>query len=690
MTMTAQAATQIDTIANEMRLIANQFAADGDPSFSLQTDREGARRLFALQGQLEGLWQTAARGNPYNLDQPQNTVLLNTISTILREYGDSILGRGDGQAILAAADTLDGIAQSELDGPPPGGGPGGEANDLVQDLLNAALAEQDPSDKADLIRAAMALLDDGMPTTPTPGGPAPPPGATPPGTAPAAPRTLSGDDLAQWLRAEGGTVERDGEGFGVGNGARRVDRAGTEVDRGQALFFQVPPDAGEIAGATVNLSSFYQGGPDGRFTELATVVARDAQGRIVGEYDVHGNPDGKASVTIEQPFATLELRPVDNGGRRAKNSDFVLDSITLTPAAATAATAPAMPAPGGVAPQPGQPQPTPAPTPGTPETAPATPGAAGPQAEKLDLVMRLLRAALAEQDPSDKADLIRGALALLDDMAGAGAPSPAPAPGPAPDPAPAPTPTPTPEAAGPHTLSVDGNTVDTGRYEIRASHHEVVIHDRHTNTSVRAWGDPHFHTGDGDKAQFHDQALTLDLQDGTKVTIKPTARNEDGLAFIDSVAITQGGGAVTINGVHTGDIAVSDVLEGQAAQIDQQFADGTVLEAGEQVDDLWFTDANGDRTEELVGDDPTQRFNEHMLDGRGGASDLGVETAGSGSGGPISAETMALLEQLLGMIQQVVGDTTLRGQMLDLVARLLQQLSSQSPQAAPTAMPTAN
>lgn len=678
MTMNTDAATQVDTIAREMRLIANEFAAEGDAGFKLDADRDGARRLFELQGSLENLWQTTSRGNPYGLTQQEGTVVLNAVSTIMREYGRSILGEGDGQAIAAAADTLDDIAQSDLDGPPPGGGGGGngDVNALAQDLLNAALAETDPSDKADLIRAAMALLDDAQGGgTPPPGDTPPgdtPPGDTPPGDTPPgnpAPRTLRGDDLAQWLRAEGGTVEANGEGFGVGNGANGVDKAGTEVDRGQGLFFQVPADAGPIAGATVNLTNLFDRGPDGQFTEQATVIARDAQGRVVGEYDVRGTENGQASVTIDKPFATLEFRPVDNGaGGVHNNSDFALASVTLTPAAA--------PAQGGVAPPPAQTPPTPAPTPGTPESAPTPPGTPGPQAEKIELAMRLLRAALAENDPSDKADLIRGALALLDDQApGDGATPP-----PGGEPSPAPAPAPAPEPSTPHTLSVDGNTVDTGRYEIRASEHEVVIHDRHTNTSVRAWGDPHFHTGDGDKAQFHDQPVTIDLADGTKVTIKPTARNEDGLAYIDSVAITQGDGAVTIDGVHTGDIVVSDVMEGEAARIDQEYADGTVLEAGEQVDDLWFTDANGNRAEELVGDDPTQRFNEHMLDGRGGASDLGVENGG-GTGGTINAETIALLEQLLGLIQQTVGDATTKGQMLDLVARLLQQFATQ-PSAA--------
>ena len=54
----------------------------------------------------------------------------------------------------------------------------------------------------------------------------------------------------------------------------------------------------------------------------------------------------------------------------------------------------------------------------------------------------------------------------------------------------------------PGGLTTNGkNAIDTGRYLITFKDGEAAIFDKQTNTSVRAWGDPHLHTGDGDKAQ---------------------------------------------------------------------------------------------------------------------------------------------------------------------------------------------
>lgn len=177
-------------------------------------------------------------------------------------------------------------------------------------------------------------------------------------------------------------------------------------------------------------------------------------------------------------------------------------------------------------------------------------------------------------------------------------------------------------------LSVEGNgTVDTGRYTIEATHNTVKIKDNETGKWIKAWGDPHLHTSDGDKAQFHEDNLTIDLPDGTKVTLQPTEKNGNGLSFVDKVAITKGDEAVVISGVHDNKISNTGVLDGEGAAdgVDLSFEDGTVLEVGDELDDLFFTDENGDRLEEMVGEDRSQRFNEWMLDGRGGASDLGAE-----------------------------------------------------------------
>jgi hypothetical protein len=227
--------------------------------------------------------------------------------------------------------------------------------------------------------------------------------------------------------------------------------------------------------------------------------------------------------------------------------------------------------------------------------------------------------------------------------------------------------TPKPQDEG---LSTNGSdTIDTGRYLITVKENEVKIYDKETGTWTKAHGDPHFTTGDGDKAQFHDNNLTLDLADGTKVTIKVTDKQANGTAYIEAVAVMKGDEGVVVEGVHDGKAGVKmgNVLN-NAASVDKMWDDGTVLVAGNQVDD-WTFAANG---KELVGTDPTQKFNEHMLDGKGGQSKYGVEgkngtngtggtngagaasgvkTTGSGSGISIFDLLMKFLENMDGKLR---------------------------------------
>lgn len=162
-------------------------------------------------------------------------------------------------------------------------------------------------------------------------------------------------------------------------------------------------------------------------------------------------------------------------------------------------------------------------------------------------------------------------------------------------------------------LSRNGNVIRTERYDITVTRGEVKVLDRQSNTFVRAWGDPHLHTSDGDKAQFHRDNLTLQLQDGTKITIKPTSPDARGLSFIDEVAVMNGNDGMLVRNVRSG--PVFDPMTRVPSELDRRHVDGTVLRAGAQIDDLFFT-ANG---REMIGGDPTQRFGEHMLDGVGGA-----------------------------------------------------------------------
>ena len=213
---------------------------------------------------------------------------------------------------------------------------------------------------------------------------------------------------------------------------------------------------------------------------------------------------------------------------------------------------------------------------------------------------------------------------------------------------------------------IDDKTVDTGRYQITVDEGQAKVFDKQTNTCVQVWGDPHVVTSDGDKAMFTKNNLTLDLPDGTKITFKPTDVKNN-VALLDSMALQSG-----------------NVLN-NADALDARYADGTVMRAGQQVDDLTFA-ADGS---ELLG---TDKSNEWNLDGKGGAALNGFErgaqtgnatgtgdttsaggtsdTGGtSGSGSASGAGMDQDLQQLLAMIRKGGSVTSL----LMLIAGKLEQ-----------------
>ncbi|MFQ5592077.1 MAG: DUF1521 domain-containing protein [Phycisphaerae bacterium] len=219
-------------------------------------------------------------------------------------------------------------------------------------------------------------------------------------------------------------------------------------------------------------------------------------------------------------------------------------------------------------------------------------------------------------------------------------------------------------------LTTKGNTVDTGRYRITVQEGRVKIYDKQTNTWVKAHGDPHLLTSDGDKGQFHEN-LTIDLPDGTKVTIKCTQKDARGIAYIDAVAVMKGEEAVVISGVHDGrpGVNVGNVLN-NADAVDRMWADGTVMRAGREVDDLTFA-RDG---KELVGIDPNARWQEHNLDGHGGVSrnrpdrrcgngessrtngTSGTSRSSNVSGGSIWARLWAIIAQLQDKLEAQVKE----------------------------------
>jgi hypothetical protein len=172
-------------------------------------------------------------------------------------------------------------------------------------------------------------------------------------------------------------------------------------------------------------------------------------------------------------------------------------------------------------------------------------------------------------------------------------------------------------------LKTNGNdVVDTGRYLISAKENELKIYDKQTNTWVKCEGDPHGSTSDGDKFQFHDNA-TITLPDGSAVKIKTTPKDCNGVAYIDKVAVLKGDEAVVMSGFHDGRAGVNmgEVFH-NANEVDNMWKDGTVLRAGNQVDDLSYQVGG----KEIKGSDPSQRWGEINIDGHGGKYEPGDST----------------------------------------------------------------
>lgn len=141
-------------------------------------------------------------------------------------------------------------------------------------------------------------------------------------------------------------------------------------------------------------------------------------------------------------------------------------------------------------------------------------------------------------------------------------------------------------------LSVNGNTVNTGRYTIAASTDNsgtLTVTDNCTGETFKVWGDPHISTGSGGTADFQHAPATFKLPDGTEITVDPT--NNPGVNTINNVTITKGNDAVTMTGFKGGNIQTTN-LPGEGYYLDATTPDGTVLTAENgNINDLML--ANG-------------------------------------------------------------------------------------------------
>ncbi len=178
----------------------------------------------------------------------------------------------------------------------------------------------------------------------------------------------------------------------------------------------------------------------------------------------------------------------------------------------------------------------------------------------------------------------------------------------------------------PGMLTISGNEVHTPRYVVTVGKDRVLITDPATGKTIEAYGDPHVKTSDDDRMQFQRDNLTIDLPDGTKITIVPT-RAKDGVSYVGSVQVMCGNDVTTIHGIHSDRGPVMGRVSQNAAVQDPVYDDGTVLHVRGELDDLFTSDGR-----EIRGSDFSQRFGEHMLDGLGGTSrtKLGGRSTGGG------------------------------------------------------------
>jgi hypothetical protein len=202
-------------------------------------------------------------------------------------------------------------------------------------------------------------------------------------------------------------------------------------------------------------------------------------------------------------------------------------------------------------------------------------------------------------------------------------------------------------------LTVNGNTVDTGRYTIAASTDAsgtLTVTDKTTGESFKVWGDPHITTDKGDTTDFQHAPATFQLPDGTEITVNPT--NSSGVNYINNVNITKGNDAVTMTGFQQGDLQ-TQALPGEGHYLDATTPDGTVLTAQNgNIDQLELPDGTpitGNKVANIDG-----YANDGSANGAGYANDVGSSQQGTGQIAQLLATVEQEIAQLEEFIQQMV------------------------------------
>jgi hypothetical protein len=194
-------------------------------------------------------------------------------------------------------------------------------------------------------------------------------------------------------------------------------------------------------------------------------------------------------------------------------------------------------------------------------------------------------------------------------------------------------------------LSVNGNTVNTGRYTIAASTDNsgtLTVTDNCTGKSFKVWGDPHISTDNGGTADFQHAPATFKLPDGTEITVDPT--DNPGVNTINNVTITKGNDAVTMTGFTNGNIQTTH-LPGEGYYLDATTQDGTVLTTeNSQIDELMLPNGT------------------EIADGKnvGNIDQYANDSSNSQSLGQLQ-QTIAQIEQEISQIEQGLNMTSFMG-----------------------------
>jgi hypothetical protein len=103
------------------------------------------------------------------------------------------------------------------------------------------------------------------------------------------------------------------------------------------------------------------------------------------------------------------------------------------------------------------------------------------------------------------------------------------------------------------TVNQSGNQahIDLGRYtlDLNKSDSSFVLTNKATGQTTRIWGDPHFNVN-GQQIGTFKGPMTLNLDDGTKITVYPKASaDHNGTAYTDQLVITRGDRALDITGL---------------------------------------------------------------------------------------------------------------------------------------------